>query len=355
MSTVYIIDGYGLLFRSFYGIKDLKTSSGIPTNAVYGFLKTLLKIINKKKPEYLLIALDTGGKTFRDDIYEDFLYQKTIKELINLVNRKNTTINLKLEDILENQIKIEELLRKLEIKKEELFNFQNKFNIKDELTALLSLYLNITIDTTSKISTYKGNRSKTPDDLIPQFKIMHEMLDSIGIIKKSKENFEADDVIASLAKYCNQIEQNVCIVSSDKDLMQIISAQNIIYDPYKDITKTYDSFVKEYGFQPNRFLDYLSLIGDTSDNIPGVNGIGPKTAKELVTTIGSVDDILKYQNMFNKNIQKIQEQEDILRLSRKLIKLEENLDLNFNSIEDFRLNIDMQNFKKFAEKYEFKI
>lgn len=145
-------------------------------------------------------------------------------------------------------------------------------------------------DRKEEYSDYKSNRSKMPDDLRPQIPMVHEMLSKMGIQMVEEPGLEADDLIYSLVESGKSFDQ-IFILSGDKDLMQLVNDKVKIYDSMKQ--KTYDraSVIEKFGVTPEQIVDYLSIVGDSSDMIPGVAGIGEKGASKLLATYGSLDNI----------------------------------------------------------------
>jgi len=143
--------------------------------------------------------------------------------------------------------------------------------------------------------TYKANRTKMPDEFKRQMSMIHQIVEEIGVSALQAPWYEADDIIATLAKASAGKVDEVRIVSSDKDIKQLIQKWVVVYDPAKDLFTDHDRFVEEFGFEPLQLLDYLSLIGDSSDNVPGVSGIWPKTALDLIKRFWSLDSI--YENL----------------------------------------------------------
>ena len=219
MKKVVLVDGNNLLFRSYYATaysgNFMKNSKGFPTNALFGFVNMINKIINEEKPEYMLVAFDKG-KTFRHDKYEE----------------------------------------------------------------------------------YKAGRIKMPDELKLQFPIAKELLGYLGIKSYEIDLYEADDIIGTLSKQIDDKDDyKGLIVSSDKDLLQLISDKVIVKllkskDYIMMDTKT---FMDTYGLAPDKMIDIKSLQGDPSDNIPGVKGIGEKTAIKLLQDYGSLEGV--YDNI----------------------------------------------------------
>jgi DNA polymerase-1 len=131
-------------------------------------------------------------------------------------------------------------------------------------------------------SEYKANRSEAPEDLVPQFKIIRESIEAFGLDVIEKKDFEADDIIASYARYGEENNINTIVYSSDKDLFQLLTGTTKIIDPMKNIEIDETRVLEKFGVTPDKITDVQALIGDAADNIPGVKGIGPKTASKLI-------------------------------------------------------------------------
>lgn len=241
MKKVVLIDGNNLLFRSFfataYNGNLMRNSKGFPTNAIFGFINMLHKIIDEEKPEYLMVAFDKG-KTFRHEKYE----------------------------------------------------------------------------------VYKGKRDETPNELKLQFPVSRRLCDAMGIKYFEIDNYEADDIIGTFAKVIdNSNDYEGLIISSDKDLLQLISDKNKV-----KLLKTKDyimmdkkEFFNTYGLDdPKKMIDIKSLMGDASDNIPGVKGIGEKTAISLLQKYGSLDGVYNnIENINGKTKEKLENDKDNAYLS----------------------------------------
>lgn len=219
MKKVVLVDGNNLLFRSYYATaysgNFMKNSKGFPTNALYGFVNMINKIINDEKPEYMLVAFDKG-KTFRHDKYED----------------------------------------------------------------------------------YKAGRIEMPNELKQQFPVAKEILTDLGIKWFEIDNYEADDIVGTLAKMIDESDDyKGLIVSSDKDLLQLITDKVVMKMlKTKDyVMMTKETFFETYGLTPEKMIDIKALQGDSSDNIPGVKGIGEKTALKLLQDYGSLEGV--YDNI----------------------------------------------------------
>ena len=220
MKKIIMIDGNNLMFRSYYATayngNFMNNSKGFPTNALFGFVNMIHKIINEENPEYVIVAFDKG-KTFRHKEYED----------------------------------------------------------------------------------YKGGRVETPDELKKQFPVAKELLTAMGIKYYEIDNYEADDIIGTFAKFCDDDPEFIgTIVSSDKDLLQLISNDvDIKLLKQKDYIRYNEkTFEEAYGIKPINVIDLKALMGDSSDNIPGVKGVGEKTALKLLHEYKTLDGIYESAN-----------------------------------------------------------
>ncbi len=215
MRKLVLIDGHSILHRAFYGVPDLSNGKGFHTNAIYGFLNIMFKILEEEKPEYLAVAFDVHEPTFRHEIYKE----------------------------------------------------------------------------------YKGTRKPMPEELIEQLPVMKDVLAAMNICILEKGGLEADDILGTLAKRAEKEGLAVSLVSGDRDLLQIASAHIKIRIPKTKggRTETEDYYaadvVQQYQVTPEQFIDVKALMGDASDNIPGVPKIGEKTATELIVRFGSLDEI----------------------------------------------------------------
>ena len=215
MKKVILVDGNNLLFRSFFATSYtgniMRNSKGFPTNAIYGFINMINKIIEEEKPMYMLVAFDKG-KTFRHDKYD----------------------------------------------------------------------------------SYKAGRAAMPEDLKLQFPVAKEVLDAMGIKHFEIENYEADDIIGTLSRIATEREDFTgTIVSSDKDLLQLINEEIDVklLKQNDHIRMTKEKFFEIYQTEPIHMIDLKALMGDASDNIPGVKGIGEKTAIKLISEYGSIQNL----------------------------------------------------------------
>lgn len=278
MKKLIMVDGNNLLFRSYYATAYngnlMKNSKGFPTNAIYGFVNMINKIINEEKPEYMLVAFDKG-KTFRHEMYD----------------------------------------------------------------------------------AYKDGRSETPDELKLQFPIAKSLLTHLGIKYYEIDNYEADDIIGTFSMYCDQDSDYIgTIISSDRDLLQLISSDvEIKLLKQKDFIR-YDekSFMEEYLIHPSKIVDLKALQGDASDNIPGVKGIGEKTALKLIQDYGSLQGV--YENLDElspKLREKLENDKDNALLSYRLATINKNIPVTIN-MDDVKVRAaSVDEVRKIYENLEF--
>jgi len=254
---LYLIDGNSLVYRSYYAIRFLSTSKGFPTNAVYGFISTLRKLMDQEKPVYLGIVFDVKGPTIRHKAFKD----------------------------------------------------------------------------------YKAHRKPMPDDLAVQIPVIKKVIKALNIPCFEYENYEADDVLGSLAHQASLKNIPSVIVTTDKDLFQLVDKQTSVYNPVKDIHLDEKKVKEQFGASPSQVTDVLALWGDPSDNIPGVPGIGEKTSKSLINRFGSLKNLLKNLDRIEKAPlqEKIKQNLEQLKLSLQLVTIEKGLDLKFN-LEEFSVS-----------------
>lgn len=254
---LYLVDGNSLLYRSYFAIKRLSTSRGFPTNAIYGFITTLRKIIEGQKPQYLGIVFDTGKPTIRHQVFKE----------------------------------------------------------------------------------YKAQRKPMPEDLIPQIPVLKKVLKALNIPVFEHENYEADDVLGSLARQATQKKIPAVIVSTDKDLLQLVNEFVTVFNPSKEINLDEKGVREFFGVSASQVVDVLSLWGDPSDNVPGVPGIGEKTSKQLISEFGTLQNLLKnLAKVKNPRLrEKIEQNLEQLELSRQLVTIEKDLDVPFH-LNDFAVS-----------------
>ena len=170
-------------------------------------------------------------------------------------------------------------------------------------------------------SDYKGNRSEAPEDLVPQFDYIRKSVLAFNLPSIELLNYEADDLIATYSEQILKNGSSVTIVSSDKDLMQLYKKNIRIYDPMKNKFINEQDIFNKFGVKPEKVIDVQSLAGDSSDNIPGVPGIGVKTAAELINTYGNLENLLKNASEIkqNKRRQTILDNKKNALISKKLV------------------------------------
>ena len=271
-----MIDATAFCYRAFYALSGLSTASGQPTNAVYGFLNILNKILKEQKPDYLVCCFDVSRDTFR----------------------------------------------------------------------------------LAKFAQYKMQRPPMPDGLSSQIPIIKEILGAYGISIFEKKGFEADDIIAELARKGAAKKLRVIIVSSDKDILQLVNSRVSVFNPYKDNGLLYDERKVEevFGVGPELTADVIALMGDDADNIPGVPGIGEKTAVKLISEFGSLDKLLK--NAANVNPEKIKDailgNIERIKLNKELISLNEKVGVELNLKDIKFVEPDYKQLCSIFKRLEFK-
>ena len=269
MGKLVLIDGNSILNRAFYGImgnKMLTTKDGTPTNAVYGFLAIMFKILEDIKPEYLVVAFDLKGPTKRHEMYEG----------------------------------------------------------------------------------YKANRKGMPDELACQMPIIKEILRAMNIDIVEKQGYEGDDILGTLSVFGEKQGLDVTILSGDRDTFQLATDKVTIRIPRTKMGKTeVEDFNREkvkeiYNLEPKQLIEVKGLQGDTSDNIPGVPGIGEKTALKLIQEYNNIENLYKLieegqaQDIKGKTRERIIENKELAKLSKELGTININSPIEEN-LEDFKL------------------
>ena len=204
-------------------------------------------------------------------------------------------------------------------------------------------------------SDYKRNRADAPDDLVPQFEYIRKSVKAFNLPSVELINYEADDLIATYTEQILKKGAKVTIVSSDKDLMQLYKKDVRIYDPMKNKFITSKDVVEKFGVDPKKVVDVQSLAGDTSDNVPGVPGIGVKTAAELINKYGTLEKLLSNANEIkqNKRRETIIENKDKAIVSKKLVTLKKDVPVK-EKIEEFVFKqIDKDKLYKYLREMEF--
>jgi DNA polymerase I len=271
---LYLIDGSSYIYRAFFAIRHLTNAQGMPTNAVFGFLQMIKKIIEQENPEYLAVVFDAKGPTFRHELFDD----------------------------------------------------------------------------------YKAHRPTMPDDLVIQIPYIKEVSRDYGLPILEKQGFEADDIIATLAKQAEAKGFEVVIVSGDKDLMQMISSKVCMWDTLKNQVFDLKTVQERFGTSPSQWVDIIGLAGDSSDNVPGVPGIGEKTAVKLIATHGSLDTILDESTPISppKLKEKLLQYKDQALLSRTLVTLDTAVPLDLSPTDLTIQPKDVPGLKKLFQELGFK-
>lgn len=243
-----------------------------------------------------------------------------------------------------------------------VFGFINILNkILKENPEYLACCFDVSRDTfrQKKYKEYKTHRPAMPDELSSQMNLIREAVSSYNVLASELEGYEADDLIATLAKKAREKSLEVVVVSSDKDLLQLVSDKVKVFDPKKDKSGLlFDKArVKEkLGIEPAQIVDYFSLTGDSADNIPGVKGIGDKTARALLSEFGSVDNLIAHPEKIGSNAlrESILSHREQINLNRDLLKLNDGLDIDFDLSVLRRKEPDYDKLYSLFTKLEFK-
>ncbi len=277
---IVLIDGHSILNRAFFGLPDLTNAKGLHTNAIYGFLNILFRILEEEKPEYLTVAFDVHAPTFRHKMFAD----------------------------------------------------------------------------------YKGTRKPMAEELREQVPVIKEVLKAMGVVIAEREGYEADDILGTIAKHSEKEGLEVCVVSGDRDLLQLASAHIKIRIPKTKRTGTeiedyLEADVKEkLQVTPTEFIDVKALMGDSADNIPGVPGIGEKTATNLIVTYGSIENAYAHIDEVKppraqKNLREYYEQ---AQMSKTLATIEINAPIKYDINQAVLGNLFTQEAYDWMQELEFK-
>ncbi len=272
--TIYLVDGTSYIHRAYHAIRNLSNSEGLPTNAIFGFTKMLLKLLDEKSPEFAAIVFDLGGPTFRHEIFED----------------------------------------------------------------------------------YKATRPPMSEEMAVQIPYIREVVQGLNLTILEKQGYEADDVIATVARLGQDHGFDIIIVSGDKDFRQILSENTAMWDSMYDKLIDDATIKRDYGIEPAQMIEVMALSGDTSDNIPGIPGVGEKTAVSLIQQFHSIETLFEHIDRVTKPSlrSKLEQFKEQARLSKKLVTISTNVPLDI-MLDDLRLQSPQR--KKLAElfrKLEFK-
>jgi len=254
--TVYLVDGSSYIHRAYHAIRGLSNSKGLPTNAIFGFTRMLIKLLEDKSPDYVAVAFDVKGPTFRHEIFED----------------------------------------------------------------------------------YKANRPPMPEDMAVQIPYIREVVAGLNVKALEKEGYEADDIIGTIAVLAKNEGLNVVIVSGDKDFRQILSGKALMWDPMYDRQVDYDTIKRDYALEPEQIIEVMALSGDSVDNIPGIPGVGEKTALGLIQEFHSVENLFaNTDKVARASVKKKLEQfKDQAILSKELVTINNAVPIDV-TIDDLRL------------------
>ncbi|MBC7421790.1 MAG: DNA polymerase I [Bdellovibrio sp.] len=211
MKKIYIVDVSSMFFRAYYAIRPLTSSTGVPVNAVYGFISMIVKLMKDKNPDHIVFCYDRKEASFRKDLYTE----------------------------------------------------------------------------------YKANRTDMPDDMQVQMPYLKKVASLFGICDLEVPSYEADDLIGTIACLARQENYESYIVSGDKDFCQLVGPKVFLYDTMKDVVFDEVLVKEKHGVTPAQFIDFLAIVGDSSDNIPGIAGLGPKGAQKLIEEFGDLEGIYK--------------------------------------------------------------
>ncbi|MFH1837766.1 MAG: DNA polymerase I [Candidatus Omnitrophota bacterium] len=274
--NIYLIDGNAFCYRAYYAIRDLATSKGEPTNAIYGFINIIRKLRKEHDPQRLVMVFDMPGPTVRHKKYDE----------------------------------------------------------------------------------YKIHRKPMPDDLAEQISKIKEVVEAMNITICQLSGYEADDIIATLTEKAKENGMNVVIVTSDKDALQLVDKDVSVLSLSSFGEKTYKKkeVEEKYGVTPDKITELMALTGDSSDNIPGVKGIGKVGAAKLINEYGSIDNI--YANMENMTAgstkDKLVAEEDMARLSKELVVLDSKVPIDIDLDKTFLGEPDSERLAELYKKFEFK-
>ena len=253
--TIYLIDGTAYIHRAYHAIRGLTNSKGLPTNAIFGFTRMLIKLMEDRSPEYIGMFFDAKGPTFRHEIYKE----------------------------------------------------------------------------------YKANRPSMPEDMAVQIPYIKEITAAFNLPIIEMQGYEADDLIGTLARKAEKEGFDVVMVTGDKDFMQLVTEKAAIWDPMKENTIDLKAVREKFGIEPHQMIDVQGLSGDTADNIPGVPGIGQKTALDLVKTYNSMQELYEKLDTLAKKKQRenLENYKEQAFLSRELVTIK----------TDAPVSLDLAKFK----------
>lgn len=272
--TIYVVDGTAYIHRAYHAIRNLSNSQGLPTNAIFGFTRMLIKLLDDKSPEYGVVAFDVKAPTFRHKIFKD----------------------------------------------------------------------------------YKATRPPMPEDMAVQIPYIKEVVHGLNLVVLEKQGYEADDIIGTIARLGQDQGFNVVIVSGDKDFRQILSENTAMWDSMNDKLTDSSTIRRDYGIEPEQIIQVMALSGDTSDNIPGIPGVGEKTAINLIRQFGSIDNVFEHTDQVTRPSlrSKLEQFKEQAYLSKKLVTIDRTVPLDITP-DDLRLKLPQkERLAEIFRELEFK-
>ncbi len=266
---IFLVDGTAYIHRAYHAIRGLTNSKGLPTNAIFGFTRMLMKLMDDRNPEYVGMFFDAKGPTFRHDMYAD----------------------------------------------------------------------------------YKANRPPMPEDMAVQIPYIKKVTAAFNLPIIEMQGYEADDLIGTLARMAEKKGFTVIMITGDKDFMQLVTEKSTIWDPMKESATDLQTIREKFGIEPQQMIDVQGLSGDTADNVPGVPGIGQKTAVTLIKTYNSMQELYEKLDTITKkkqreNLETFKEQ---AFLSRKLVTINTAVPL---SLDPANFKVTAPDREALAELYK---
>ncbi len=272
--TIYLIDGTAYIHRAYHAIRGLTNSKGLPTNAVFGFTRMLMRLMEERRPDYIGMFFDAKGPTFRHEIYAE----------------------------------------------------------------------------------YKANRPPMPADMALQIPYIKDVTSAFNLPIIEMQGYEADDLIGTLARLAEKKGFSVVMVTGDKDFMQLVTDKTTLWDPMKESATDKKSIVEKFGIEPHQMIDVQGLSGDTTDNVPGVPGIGPKTAVSLIKTYNSMQELYEKLDTVTRKKQRanLENYKDQAFLSRQLVTINTETPLTFNPADFKATDPDRDKLAALFKELEFR-
>ena len=277
---ILLVDGHSIINRAFYGVTNLTNSEGLHTNAIFGFLNTLFKVLDEEKPDYLTVAFDVKAPTFRHKLYD----------------------------------------------------------------------------------AYKGTRKPMPEELHEQVPVLKDVLHAMGIATMEKAGLEADDLLGTVAKRSEKKGMEVTVLSGDRDLLQLATDHIRVRLPKTKggVTETENYYTQDvidrYQVTPLQIIELKALMGDSSDNIPGVPGIGEKTATNLIVQYGSIENAYAHVEEIrpNRAREALKAHYDMAQMSKTLATIDIDWDYDYDWKAARLGNIYTEEAYQLLKKLEFK-